>query len=120
MPRALVPLVFLQAFPLELGDLLDESLHLLVIAHRLMDPVFPLLGDRKLAQLPLAALDQVEGSVEFAPSAMAVRFAAHTVTEREGSPQEPSVMDQLREPAAEVAFGAGEASITVLKTNNLM
>ena len=112
MPRALTPLVLLQAFPLELGDLLDESLHLLVIAHRLTDPVFPLPGDRKLAQLPLAALDQVEGSVEFAASAMAIGFAAGPAADREGAAQEPGVRDELSQPGSEVAFGGGEASLT--------
>jgi hypothetical protein len=109
MVRVLLLLAFLEAFPFEFGDLFDESLHFVIIAHRLTDAVFPLLGDRKLAQLPLAALDQVEGSVEFAASAMAIGFAAGPTTNREGSAQEPGVMDELSQPGSEVAFGGGEA-----------
>jgi hypothetical protein len=99
----------LEAFPFELGDLFDELLHVVVIAHRLTDSVFPQLGDRKLSRLPPLALDQIEGSMELAPSAAAIRFAAGAAADGEGSAKEAGVMDELSEPAAEVALGAGEA-----------
>ncbi len=72
MARVLLLPAFLEPLPFEFGDLFDESLYFVVIAHRLTDPVFPGLGDEKVAQLPLAALDQVEGSMQLAARATAI------------------------------------------------
>src|ERR1039457_6419787 len=97
------------ALPFEFGDFFDEALQLLVIDHRLPDAGFPRLGDAELSRLTVVALDQIQGGVQFAVSAVAGGFATLAPTDRQGSAKQPVVVRQLGQPGTEVSFSRREA-----------
>src|SRR6266542_2641584 len=47
--RSMSGLLFLKTFPFQLGDFLNETLHLLVVGNRLAHSLAPRLGDANLA-----------------------------------------------------------------------
>src|SRR5437660_7556256 len=98
-----------QALPFEFGDFFDEALQLLVIVHRLADAGFPRLGDAELSRFSVVALDQIQGGVQLAVSAVAGGLATLATTDRQGSAKQPVVVSQLGEPGTEVPLGRREA-----------
>jgi hypothetical protein len=78
------------------------------MAHRLPDVFLPPSGDTELAQLPLAALDQIQGNVPLPPGATAIGLAAGSPARRQAAAEPAAVMDQLGEPGAGVALGRGQ------------
>src|SRR6266567_1792874 len=97
------------ALPFEFGDFFDEALQLLVIVHRLPDAGFPRLGDAELSRFSVVALDQIQGSVQFAVGAVAGGFATLARTNRQGSAKQPAVMNELSESGTKFSFGRREA-----------
>lgn len=70
----------------------------MVIVHRLADAVFPWFWNADLPRFAVVTLNQIKRGVQFAVGAAAVRFAALAGTDRQGSAQEPVIVDQLSEP----------------------
>src|SRR5580704_7643301 len=103
--RSMLGLFFLEALPFQFRDFFDETLHLLVVRHRLPHPIAPQLGDANLAQLAGVTLHQVHGLVQLAVGAMAVGLAALAGTIRERAAKEPLPGCQLGNAGAEAAFG---------------
>jgi hypothetical protein len=97
------------ALPFELGDFFDEALQLLVIVHRLPDAGFPRLWDAELSRFSVVALNQIQGSVQFAVGTVAGGFATFASANRQGTAKQPVVVSQLGESGTEVSFGWGEA-----------
>ena len=72
--------------------------------------LLPGLGDTDLARLPILALHQVQGLMQFTSSATTIRLAALAGTFRESAAKEPLTRRELRNPGTEVALGGGEFS----------
>src|SRR2546426_8520126 len=89
------------AFPFEFGDFFDEALQFLVIVHRLPDAGFPRLGDAELSRVSVAALDQIQGGVQLAVSAVAGGLATLATTKRQRFAKQPVVISQFGEPGTE-------------------
>ena len=107
--RTVLFLSLLQALPLQFGNFLDQSLHLLVIVDRLANPLLPVLGDTDLTHLAVMALDQVQGGVQLAPGTTAVGLSALAGADRQGPAKEPLALSQLSDARSKVAFGRREA-----------
>src|SRR5674476_1448558 len=87
------PLLFPDAFPFQFGDFFEEAMQFLVSIHRLSNAGFPWLGDAELSGFAVVALDQVQGGVQFAAGAVASGLAAFARTNRQGSAQQPVVVN---------------------------
>ena len=67
---------FLETDPLQFGHFFNEPLHFLVVFHAAADALAPGFGNTVLTIFSVMALNQIQGLVQFAPGAAAVRLAA--------------------------------------------
>jgi hypothetical protein len=79
----------------------------------LANALLPGLWDTNLAILPILTLHQVQGFMQFAPGAAAIRFAALAGTLRQRAAKEPLPGGQLRDAGTEIALGGGELGAVV-------
>src|SRR5207249_2094301 len=97
-----------EPLPFQLGDFLDQLLHLAIVGDGSSNTFLPCLGDADLARVAGMTLHQVQGLMQFAFGAMAAGFAAFCGTLRKGTTQEPPGGSQLRNPRPEITLGSGE------------
>lgn len=105
----MLALPFLEASPFQFGDLVDETLHFLVVGNGLADVGLPELWDAALAEFAGVALDEVEGGMAVALGAMTVGFAALAGAVGERAAEKPMGGGELGDAGAEGALGGGEA-----------
>jgi hypothetical protein len=98
----------LEPFPLQLGNFFDQFLHQVIVVDGLANTLLPGPGDANLAKLPALTLHQVQGLMQLASGATAIRLAAGEGTFGEGAAEEPLAGGELGNPGTEVALGSGE------------
>lgn len=101
-------LSLLQALPLQLRELFDQLFHLLVVLDRFPNAPFPLPRNEQLAQLSPLPSNQVETIMEFPLRAATAGFATANVSQREGTAQQTSLVNDLRQAGAASPFVSGE------------
>src|ERR1035441_8034943 len=101
-------LPFLEAAPFHLGNLFDETLHLLVIANGLAHTLLPRFGDANLVQFAGPTLHQVHRPMLLAVGAMTVGFAALARAIGQRTAEKPLAGGKLGNAGAETALGSGE------------
>jgi hypothetical protein len=98
----------LEPLPLQLGNFFDQFLHPVIVVDGLANALLPGAGDANLAKLPVLTLHQVQGLMQLASGATAIRFAASAGTFRERAAEEPLAGGELGNPGTEVALGGRE------------
>src|ERR1035441_1354120 len=101
-------LPLLETVPFQFGNLFDEALHLLVVAHGLAHSILPRFGHANLAQFAGTTLHQIHRPMGLAAGAMTVGFAALARAIRERTAEKPLAGGELGNAGAETALRSGE------------
>src|ERR1700733_13275146 len=101
-----------KAFPLQLGDFIQETVNLLVLANGLANRILQPPRRTPLARLAGLAPHQIQGAMPFASDAMTIRLAALARALGERAAQDAFAGGQLGDARTETALGSGKCGAT--------